>query len=108
MIVYDDLEPSEKVKVYDKGITVKENGSGNGIYQMLVGYRSGDMWAPHLEISEALGVELRHFIGCIEHNTKPFADGEAGLRIVRILEAATASLRARGNLIELEANKWAA
>jgi predicted dehydrogenase len=112
MIVYDDLEPSEKVKVYDKGITVKDGGQGGAghaiPYQMLVGYRSGDMWAPQLDLSEALGVELRHFIGCIERNEKPIADGEAGLRIVRILEAATASLRARGNLIELEANKWAA
>jgi predicted dehydrogenase len=111
MIVYDDLEPSEKVKVYDKGITLKDqaHGSTGAIpYQMLVGYRSGDMWAPQLDLNEALGVELRHFIGCIERNEKPIADGEAGLRIVRILEAATASLRARGNLIELEANKWAA
>ncbi len=110
MVVYDDLEPSEKVKVYDKGITVTENGqpTSAGIYQMLVGYRSGDMWAPHLEVSEALGIELRNFIGCIERNERPFADGEAGLRIVRILEAATASMRARGNLIELEENKWAA
>jgi predicted dehydrogenase len=111
MIVYDDLEPSEKVKVYDKGITVNDNGQGAGNaipYQLLVGYRSGDMWAPQLDLSEALSVELRHFIGCIERNEKPIADGEAGLRIVRILEAATASLRTRGNLIELEANKWAA
>ena len=69
MIVYDDLEPSEKIKVYDKGITVNGNGNGtNGDkkYQMLVGYRTGDMWAPQLDMTEALGVELREFVGCVE------------------------------------------
>ncbi len=71
MIVYDDLEPSEKIKVYDKGITVNGNGpdgNGNGekIYQMLVGYRTGDMWAPQLDMTEALSLELRHFIKSVE------------------------------------------
>ena len=108
MIVYDDLEPSEKVKVYDKGITVNGNGhdhgNGNGqkVYQMLVGYRTGDMWAPQLDMSEALGVELRQFVRCIEHNERPVADGHAGLRVVRILEAATRSMKERGRVIELE------
>ncbi|MDK1374001.1 MULTISPECIES: Gfo/Idh/MocA family oxidoreductase [unclassified Sinorhizobium] len=104
MILYDDLEPSEKIKVYDKGITLNGNPQKNGekVYQMLVGYRTGDMYAPHLDVAEALGVELRQFIACIERNEKPVADGNAGLRVVRILEAATQSLAERGRVIELE------
>jgi predicted dehydrogenase len=108
MIVYDDLEPSEKIKVYDKGITVNGNGNGHGNgngdkkYQMLVGYRTGDMWAPQLDMKEALGIELREFVNCIEQKKSPIADGHAGLRVVRILEAATKSLAQRGRVIELE------
>jgi len=104
MIVYDDLEPSEKIKVYDKGITLNGNPQKNGekIHQMLVGYRTGDMYAPQLDMTEALGVELRQFADCIERNEKPIADGHAGLRVVRILEAATQSLAERGRVVELE------
>ena len=68
---------------------------------MLVGYRIGDMWAPQLEMREALGVELRQFVKCIEHQTVPLTDGHAGLRVVRILEAATQSMAERGRVIEL-------
>jgi predicted dehydrogenase len=104
MIVYDDLEPSEKIKVYDKGITLNGNPKANGekVYQALVGYRTGDMWAPHLDVKEALSTELREFAQCIEQGTTPIADGQAGLRVVRILEAATLSLAQRGRVIELE------
>ena len=103
MIVYDDLEPSEKIKVYDKGITLN-GGAQNGDrkYQMLVGYRAGDMWAPHLEVTEALSLELRQFIECVEKRTTPLTDGQAGLRVVRTLEAATRSMAERGRVIELE------
>jgi predicted dehydrogenase len=110
MIVYDDLEPSEKIKVYDKGITV--NGSGHDPnaastpnYQMLVGYRAGDMWAPHLDMSEALSVEMRQFIECIEQGRQPIADAASGLRVIQILEAASQSLRQRGRAIELQAER---
>ncbi|MBH8561058.1 Gfo/Idh/MocA family oxidoreductase [Nostoc sp. CENA67] len=99
MIVYDDLEPSEKVKIYDKGITV--NGNSESVYQMLIGYRTGDMWSPQLDMTEALRTEGLHFINCIEQGSRPITDGEAGLRIVRILEAATESMRQRGQLVEL-------
>lgn len=104
MIVYDDLEPSEKIKVYDKGITLNGDKKANGekVYQALVGYRSGDMWAPHLDVKEALSTELREFAQCIEQNSTPIADGRAGLRVVRVLEAATQSLAQRGRVIELE------
>ena len=99
MILYDDLEPSEKVKVYDKGVTLSQ--SPEAVYEMLVSYRSGDMWAPRLDATEALQTEALHFIDCIENNTPPETDGQAGLRLVRIVEAAERSLRARGQLVEI-------
>ena len=105
MIVYDDLEPSEKIKIYDKGITTNchtHPGYGEKVHQMLVGYRSGDMYAPRLDMTEALKHELNEFIDCIEQNARPVADGLAGLRVVRVLEAATRSLAQRGRVIELE------
>ena len=114
MIVYDDLEPSEKVKVYDKGITVnggKGDGGavGNGQkYAMLVGYRTGDVWAPQLEGAEALGVETRHLIDCINQNQTPIADGHAGLRVVRMLAAATQSMRENGRIVELASSEVSA
>ena len=101
MIVYDDMEPSEKVKVYDKGITV--NGSPEALYKMLIGYRSGDMCAPQLEVAEGLQAEVRHFAQCIERGERPHTDGQAGLRVVSILEAATRSMKQRGRLVELSA-----
>jgi predicted dehydrogenase len=102
MVVYDDLEPSEKIKIYDKGITVNGNGDINDKkYKLLVGYRAGDMWAPQLDMAEALGVEAKHLIGCLERGETPISDGQAGLRVVRILEAASESIRDRGRVIEL-------
>jgi predicted dehydrogenase len=99
MVVYDDLEPSEKVKIYDKGVTVSQRPEA--VYEMLVSYRAGDMWAPRLDSAEALHTEAAHFIECILDHKRPETDGEAGLRIVRILEAATRSLNQRGQLVEL-------
>ncbi len=100
MILYDDLEPSEKVKIYDKGITISQ--SPEAVYEMLVSYRSGDMWAPRLDATEALQTEAQHFIDCIENNKRPETDGQAGLRLVKIVEAAEKSLRARGQLVEIQ------
>jgi len=100
MIVYDDLEPSEKVKVYDSGLTLTEDPKQ--IYQLLVGYRAGDVWSPKLEASEALQSEARHFVDCIEHGAAPITGGETGLEIVRILDAATRSLAGQGQLISVE------
>jgi len=99
MIVYDDLEPSEKVKVYDKGVAVSR--SHEEVYELLVSYRSGDMWAPKLDQTEGLQTEARHFIDCIQSNKTPVTDGHAGLRVVRLLEAAERSMRSRGQLVEL-------
>jgi predicted dehydrogenase len=101
MVVYDDLEASEKVKVYDRGISL--NPSPENIYQMLIGYRAGDMWAPQLPVREALSIEAAHFVDCIDHGTRPMTDGEAGLRIVRLLEAASRSMAERGRLVDIKA-----
>ena len=99
MIVYDDLEPSEKIKVYDKGIVL--SNQPESLYKMLVGYRTGDMWAPQLETTEALKVEVQHLIDCIETGKVPITDGEAGYRVVKILEAATQSLSHHGQPVSL-------
>jgi predicted dehydrogenase len=102
MIVYDDIEPSEKVKVYDKGITLEAGEQGR--YEMLVGYRAGDMWAPRLGLTEALRVEAQHFVDCVRDGRRPITDGHTGYRVVRILEAAARSLADRGRLVELNWN----
>jgi predicted dehydrogenase len=105
MIVYNDLEPSEKIKVYDKGITLNDKSNGEKRYQMLVGYRSGDMWAPQLDMTEALSLELRTFVQAVAGETTLKTDGNSGLRVVRVLEAATQSMAERGRVIELEGAK---
>lgn len=94
MIVYDDLEAIEKIKFYDKGVTVTENPED--IHKMLISYRTGDMWSPKLDETEALTLEARHFVECIERGETPITSGEQGLEMVRILEAANKSLRQRG------------
>ncbi len=98
MLVWNDLEADEKIKIYDKGVLVKNH---DGVYQLLVSYRSGDMWAPRVEQTEALRAEIEYFIDCINHRTTPFNDGVAGLRIVRMLEAADRSLKQKGKAVAL-------
>ena len=99
MVVFDDLETNEKVKVYDRGVSV--NPSPENVYQMLIGYRTGDMSAPRLDVAEALSVEMAHFIQCIDKGETPVSDGEAGLRVVRLLEAASESMLHQGRLIDV-------
>jgi predicted dehydrogenase len=99
MIVFDDLEASEKIKVYDRGISL--NPSAENVYQMKVGYRTGDMWAPQLAVREALYTEALHFVECVEHGTTPRTDGPAGLRVVRLLESASASMAQHGRPVSL-------
>jgi predicted dehydrogenase len=98
MLVWNDLEADEKIKVYDKGVKIS---SPEGVYNLLVNYRSGDMWAPHLEQIEALSQELAYFAGCIANDETPMNDGKAGLRVVKMLEAASESLIQRGALVYL-------
>ncbi len=98
MLVWNDLEPDEKVKVYDKGVSIT---SRQGLYELLVSYRSGDMWAPQVEQAEALRMELAYFVDCISNNCVPFNDGTSGLRVVKMLQAANESLNKRGALVYL-------
>ena len=90
MLVWDDLSSDEKIKIYDKGVDIENS---NGIHKLLVSYRSGDVHIPKVDNSEALKMEVDYFGECIEKNEKPFNDGEAGLEVVRILEAADLSLK---------------
>ena len=96
MLVWNDLEADEKVKVYDKGVSIT---NGEGVYNLLVSYRSGDMWSPKLEQNEALSTEAKYFVACIENGEAPFNDGTAGLRVVKLLEAAEQSLKSRGRAV---------
>jgi predicted dehydrogenase len=98
MLVWNDLVSDEKIKVYDKGVSLSD---GKGRHQLLVSYRSGDMWSPQVEQVEALTEETAYFLQCIMENKKPFNDGVNGLRIVRILEAADKSIRNRGEAVAL-------
>jgi len=98
MIVWNDLEADEKVKVYDKGVKIT---SREGVYDLLVSYRSGDMWSPQLEQVEALRQELGYFVECITTGKEPFNNGHAGLRVVRMLEAASQSLNKKGAFVRL-------
>jgi predicted dehydrogenase len=106
MVVYDDVEVAEKLKVYDKGITVKN--SPEALYKMLVAYRTGDMWAPQLDTTEALALEARQIVRSIETGVCLATDGRTGLRVVQLLEAATESMRRRGNVTELQTEMDAA
>lgn len=99
MIVYDDNEPSEKIKIYDKGVSYSQ--SKEDVYQMLVQYRSGDMLCPKLEPTEALKLVSKEFTDSISANRKPLTDGVAGLRVVKLLEASNQSIRQKGKVIKL-------
>jgi len=100
MIVYDDLDQGEKIRVYDKGITLNQQNPEK-LYQMLVGYRTGDMLAPQIDGTEALRREIDHFLECIRKNEEPVTGGSAGLRVVEILQAASQSMAQRGRPVEL-------
>jgi predicted dehydrogenase len=98
MLVWNDLEVDEKIKVYDKGVEIT---GGQSVYDLLVSYRSGDVWSPKVEQTEALKVELAYFVDCIAKDRMPSNDGVAGLRIVRLLEAAEQSLKEKGKFARL-------
>lgn len=102
MIVYDDLEAGEKIKVYDKGITVTEaQDEVEEVRKLLISYRTGDLWSPNLSETEALAVEAAHFVACIGSGETPLTGGEAGLDLVRILEAADQSMHGNGMPVSL-------
>jgi len=102
MLVWDDLSADEKVKIYDRGVEVKSsNGGKDGIHELLVSYRSGDVHIPKLEAMEALKAEAQYFVECVEKNLPPANGGQAGLQVVRLLEAADESLKQGGKRIVL-------
>jgi predicted dehydrogenase len=98
MLIYNDMEPSEKVRVYDRGIRVTTE---EGLHKTLVDYRTGDMWAPKIEFREAISVECEHFVECVRFNKIPRTGAAAGLTVVRLLEAAAKSLGAGGARVKL-------
>jgi hypothetical protein len=109
MLLWNDVEADEKIKVYDKGVQMNRAHrraddplrEGVGFHELLVSYRAGDMWAPRVDQAEALKLELSHFITCITKDHTPINDGAAGARVVKILEAADRSLKERGKAIAL-------
>jgi predicted dehydrogenase len=105
MIVWNDLEPSEKIKVYDRGVTFAD-GNPDAVAAR-ISYRSGDMWAPQLSVKEALLTEIEHFVDCVGTGAEPMTSGLSGLRVVETLEAAMASLRQRGHPVEIAAMRMA-
>ncbi len=98
MLVWNDLNADEKIKVYDKGVQIENR---DRVYDLLVGYRSGDMWAPKVEQTEALKLEAECFVDCVANNKTPVNDGHAGYRVVKMLESSDQSLKDRGKLIYL-------
>ena len=100
MLVFDDLEPDEKIRIYDRGVRLL-NPSKEGIYQTLVKYRVGDMVAPYIEKTEALGIETRHFVDCILKGKEPLTSGHEGLAVVKTLEAIDRSLKNCGKRIRI-------
>ncbi|HEY8203127.1 MAG TPA: Gfo/Idh/MocA family oxidoreductase [Pyrinomonadaceae bacterium] len=101
MILYDDIEPTEKVRVYDKGVTANRVGDREAEYQTLVSYRTGDVWAPKIDATEALNYVVREFLDSIRSGRQALTDGEAGLRVVRLLEAAQCSIKESGRFVEI-------
>jgi len=98
MLVWDDLSTDEKLKIYDKGVDIKNTA---GIHELLVSYRSGDMYVPKVENIEALKLEVDYFVDCIEFDQEPFNDGKAGLLVVKMLDAADRSLKNEGQKIAI-------
>jgi predicted dehydrogenase len=98
MVVWNDLVADEKLRIYDRGVNITNQ---EGVYDLLVNYRSGDMWAPQVERGEALKGELTYFVDCISNGQDPINDGCSGLRVVKMLEAASESLKTRGSLVYL-------
>jgi predicted dehydrogenase len=102
MLVWNDLEADEKIRVYDKGI---ERSGGNAPYDVRVIYRTGDLWVPRVEQVEALSLEARYFVECILKGETPFNDGTSGLRVVQMIEAINQSMAQRGEMVYCKSTK---
>jgi predicted dehydrogenase len=104
MIIFDDNEPSEKLKIYDKGVTatqIESESDRESAYQTLVSYRTGDVWIPKIDNTEALKSACNEFLISIIEKRKPMTDGEAGLRVVKLLESAQVSIKNNGNFVKI-------
>lgn len=101
LLLYDDMEGAEKIKIYDKGIHVNKGLADNGKDRFLVNYRMGDMQAPYVEITESLSLACQDFVNSVHHHQDPISDGINGFRVVRVIEAIQASLRKRGERVPL-------
>jgi predicted dehydrogenase len=95
MLVWNDLEADEKVKIYDKGI----DRTNDNPHELKVSYRAGDLWVPRVDQTEALTVEAQYFVDCVQKGETPFNDGRAGLRVVEMLEAVDRSIGKTGSLV---------
>ena len=100
MMIYDDLQNSEKLKVYDKGVSFTDDPAR--IQEMRVGYRTGDMLAPTTDGAEALRIGGDHFLDCIVEKKTSMTDGRLGMKVVEIIEAATASMHDRGKTVQIK------
>jgi predicted dehydrogenase len=98
-LIFNELNSAEPIKVYDGGIDLNEGPEGRS--KLLINYRSGDVWSPHVEPGEALRGVVTHFAECIREGKTPVSDGRLGLRVVRLLESATRSIRAQGGRVVL-------
>jgi hypothetical protein len=101
MLVWNDLEADEKIKVYDKGIE-RSNGIGAAVHDLRVSYRAGDLWVPRIQQIEALTLETQYFVDCVFSGETPFNDGNAGLRVVQMLEAIDRSMAQKGKMVYCE------
>lgn len=107
MLVFDDVAQDEKIKIYDKGVTIQKNNIPKQPYydtyeQWTLAYRSGDIYAPKVDNKEPLSAMANHFIDCIKNSKKPLTDGYSGLRVVNVLEAAQKSLKNDGGKVSVE------
>jgi predicted dehydrogenase len=105
MVVYDDVQTLEKVRIYDKGVDAPPHTSGFGEFQL--SYRYGNITIPHLRSDEPLQIECDHFLQCISSETAPLTDGPHGLKVVQVLEAAQASLNEGGAIQPVQENRAA-
>jgi predicted dehydrogenase len=99
-LIFNELNTTEPIKVYDKGIELAGTDAEER-RRLMVSYRTGDVWSPHVEPGEALQAAVKHFAECVRDQTAPLSDGRLGLRVVRLLEAATRSIRAQGGRVVL-------
>ncbi len=99
MVIYDDMETSEKVRVYDRGVSLTSVQKAS--HEQLISYRIGDMFAPAISAKEALLTEVEEFARCVETAARPLTDGESGLRVVEMLTSATRSMALRGQPVDL-------